>query len=118
MYKLCLLLVCKISLFILSLVVVTPTGPLYIAINTSRTIYSSVPDGGLLIDWIVEFRNNYLSLAYVVPGFMFIKNETSSTLTINTMDTSITKCIALLDIPPRPLLQKHIALTIYGMLIL
>ena len=106
------------NLFILSLVVVTPTGPLYIAINTSRTIYCSVPERGDWVNWIVEFQNIKISDAYAVPGFTIISTETSSSLTINTMDISIIGCIVFLEIPHEPLRQKHIPLTIYGMLIL
>ena len=126
MYELCLLLVCKIrlmDLFILSLVVVTPTGPLYIAINTSRTIYCSVPDGGILLKWNVVFQNSTMVNAYDFPGIMIIRTLTSSSLTINTMDTSIIglQCIGIVDIVPTgPLIQNaaRINLTIYGMLIL
>ena len=121
MYELCLLLVCKIGLmrlFILSLVEVTPTGPLYIAINTSRTIYSSVPHGGRAVDWLILFQHSRSIIFYYVPGFTVIRTETSSDLTINTTDTSITGCIAFLAVLPGPLLQKYVKLTIYGMLIL
>ena len=102
----------------LSLVVVTPTGPLYIAINTSRTIYCSVPKRGYWVNWIVEYQDITISDAYDVPGFMIRSTETSSSLTINTTDISIVGCIAYLEIPHEPQRQRHIPLTIYGMLIL
>ena len=106
------------NLFILSLVVVTPTGHLYIAINTSRTIYCSVPKRGYWVNWIVEYQDITISDAYDVPGFMIRSSETSSSLTINTTDISIVGCIAYLEIPHEPQRQQHIPLTIYGMLIL
>ena len=126
MYELCLLLVCKVRLmdvFIYSLVEVTPTGPLYIAINTSRTIYCSVPVGGILLNWNVVFQNSTIVNAYDFPGIKIIRSATSSSLTINTMDTSIIglQCIGIVDIiPTGPLIQNvtRINLTIYGELIL
>ena len=111
-------------LFILSLVVVTPTGPLYIAINTSRSIYCSVPRGGRAIRWFLFYHNcdTCIDDPHFVPGFMFTSTETSASVTINTTDTSITGITVLLDIlpgpQPGPQLQKYIELTIYGMLIL
>ena len=97
---------------------VTPTGPLYIAINTSRTIYCSVPERGHWVNWIVIFPNLKISNAYSVPGFTVISTETSSSLTINTTDISIVGCLAFLEIPHEPLRHQRISLTIYGMLIL
>ena len=107
-------------LLILSLVV-TPTGPLYIAINTSRTINCSFPDEGYFFAWGVVFQNSNLLNAYTVPGSKIIINtDTSSSLTINTMDTSIIgiQCIGILDFTPGPETRIRINLTIYGMLIL
>ena len=111
-------------LFILSLVVVTPTGPLYIAINTSRTIYCSVPERIYSIFWIIRFQithgKNYYDVAkhyYDVPGFMIMRNETSASLTINTTDTSIFGCWIVLKLNANNL-YKNVDLTIYGMLIL
>ena len=123
MYELCLLLVCKIRimcLFVMSLVVVTPTGPLYIAINTSRTINCSVPDGGLFVIWNVVFQNSTIVNVYDVPGFMFTRTTTSSSLTINNMDTSIIglQCCGFLTLSSFVLIATRINLTIYGMLIL
>ena len=104
----------------LSLVVVTPTGPLYIAINTSRTINCSVPDGGLFVIWNVVFQNSTMINAYDVPGFMFTRTTTSSSLTINNMDTSIIglQCHGFLTLSSFVLIVTRIDLTIYGMLIL
>ena len=108
-------------LIILSLVV-TPTGPLYIAINISRTIYCSFPDDGYFFAWSVAFRNSNIMLnADSIPGSrVIIHTETSTSLTINTMDTSIIgiQCIGILDYPPGHIIRIKIDLTIYGMLIL
>ena len=108
-------------LFILSLVVVTPTGPLYIAINTSTTIYCSVPDGILSISWIVIFlnaRGKHIDVAkhyYDVPGFTIMRNETSASLTINTTDTSMSGCWIFFNAIT---LAKYVDFIFYGMLIL
>ena len=100
------------------LVVVTPTGPLYIAINTSRTINCSLPDGGLFISWYFLFQNG--SIGHEYPGIMFTRTQTSSSLTINTTDRSIISlvCRGLLSINSDIEIATRINLTIfYGMLV-
>ena len=100
----------------LLLVVVTPTGPLYIAINTSRTINCSVPDRGVFIFWDVIFKNGTVLTEGNLPG---IKTTTTPSLTINTTDTSIVglECRGLLIHNTSIQNNTRINLTVYGMLV-
>ena len=101
----------------------TPTGPLYIAINTRENIKCSVT-GGTFFVWTVIFTNSTRHHRNDIPGINITsKNMDSSSLVMNTADTSIIglRCIGiddLLDVAGNvQQITASITLTIYGMLI-
>ena len=63
------------------------TGLLYVAINTSRTINCSVPDVGLFFSTNIVIQNGTVLRDGDLPGIMFTRTQTSSSLTISTADT-------------------------------
>ena len=105
------------------IVQLTPTGPLYIAINTRENIKCSVT-GGIFFVWTVLFTNITQQHRNDIPGINITsKYMNSSSLVVNTTDTSIIglRCICFDAIPDdngflQPLMAR-INLTIYGMLI-
>ena len=93
-----------------------PTGPLYIAINTRENIKCSVT-GGTFHDWTVIFTNGAQLLTNDIPGIIMVStNLNSSSLIVNTTDTSIIglRCICLDAVSEQ--ITERINLTIYGML--
>ena len=104
------------------IVQIIPTGPLYIAINTRENVKCSVT-GGTFIVWTVIFTNSTQQLRNDIPGINIAsKNKNSSSLVVNTTDTSIIglRCICFDALPDdNGLLEQitgRINLTIYGML--
>ena len=109
-----------IIIIIIAVVTLIPTGPLYIAINTERTINCSVT-GGRFNFWRVIFKSSTserdFTVGELVPGISIISEASaSSSLIVNTTDTFIIglECnggFSNEDVTTR------INLTIYGMLI-
>ena len=121
MYEL-LLLVCKIRLlclFLLSLVILNPSGPIYIEINKPRTIFCSILYEGLFYNWNVMFKNS--SARQVPYNHDITITSASLVISITTEDTTIIgfECVGILYIRPTTILiSRTINVTIYGMLIL
>ena len=76
--------------FLLSLVEVTPTGPLPVDLNTSITINCSVEDTHLTIQWNIIYKNNTALNAVDIPGVKITYSNLSSSLTLDVMDISTT----------------------------
>ena len=105
---------------VIIVVTVTPSGPLYIAMNTERIINCSISEGPFN-NWGVMFRSNVtvrrINEGEIVSGINIIKISTfrnSSSLIVNTTDTSI---IGLECSGGFTTMTTRISLTIYGMLI-
>ena len=93
---------------------------MYIAINTGRTITCSVT-GGTYTGWIIIFRSGATEDSFndgeIVPGIIIRNaNVSSSSLIVNTTDTSIIGFVCTGGSSGKQNTTR-INLTIYGMLI-
>ena len=113
-----------VVVIVVAVVTITPTGPLYIAINTERTINCSV-SGAAYSGWRVQFSGSTPEIGIIgeiVPGINITSvtisgfTSSSSSLIMNTSDTSIIglECRGFVFDQPN---TARINLTIYGMLI-